>query len=60
MPIAKQIAEALELEAAHEQGVIHRDLKPANVKVKPDGPVRRRTGLWQGTGQNLEADLSWA
>ena len=38
MPIAKQIAEALE--AAHEQGVIHRDLKPANIKVRPDGTVK--------------------
>ena len=38
MPVAKQIAEALE--AAHEQGVIHRDLKPANVKVKDDGTVK--------------------
>ena len=38
LPIAKQIAEALEV--AHEQGVIHRDLKPANVKVKDDGTVK--------------------
>ena len=38
LPIAKQIAEALEV--AHEQGVIHRDLKPANIKVKDDGTVK--------------------
>jgi eukaryotic-like serine/threonine-protein kinase len=38
LPIAKQIAEALE--AAHEHGVIHRDLKPANIKVREDGTVK--------------------
>jgi serine/threonine-protein kinase len=38
LPIAKQIAEALEV--AHEQGIIHRDLKPANIKVRADGTVK--------------------
>ena len=38
LPIAKQIAEALEAE--HEAGVIHRDLKPANIKVRDDGTVK--------------------
>jgi Tol biopolymer transport system component len=38
LPIAKQIAEALEV--AHEQGIIHRDLKPANVRIRTDGTVK--------------------
>src|SRR5215475_8516063 len=38
LPIAKQVAEALE--AAHEHGIIHRDLKPANIKIKADGSVK--------------------
>ena len=38
LPIAKQIAEALE--EAHEHGIIHRDLKPANIKLTPDGKVK--------------------
>jgi len=38
LPIARQIAEALEV--AHEHGIVHRDLKPANIKVRPDGTVK--------------------
>ena len=38
LPIAKQIAEALEV--AHDQGIVHRDLKPANIKIRPDGTVK--------------------
>ena len=38
LPIAKQIAEALEV--AHDQGIVHRDLKPANIRIQQDGTVK--------------------
>ncbi len=38
LPVAKQIAEALEY--AHDHGIIHRDLKPANIKITPEGRVK--------------------
>jgi eukaryotic-like serine/threonine-protein kinase len=38
LPLAKQIAEALEY--AHEHGIIHRDLKPLNVKLTLEDQVK--------------------
>ena len=38
LPIARQIAEALEV--THEHGIIHRDLTPSNVKLRPDGTIK--------------------
>jgi serine/threonine-protein kinase len=60
LPIAKQIAEALEV--AHEQGIVHRDLKPANIKVRDDGAVKvldfglaKAMEPTSGVGSNLSA-----
>jgi Tol biopolymer transport system component len=38
LPIARQIAEAIE--AAHAHAITHRDIKPANIAVRPDGSVK--------------------
>ena len=59
LPIAKQIAEALE--AAHEHGIVHRDLKPANIKVRPDGTVKVLDfGLAKLADRPLSADVDAA
>src|SRR5262245_57555803 len=57
LPIAKQIAEALEV--SHEHGIVHRDLKPANIKVTPGGVVKVLDfGLAQGRVREPDVDLA--
>jgi serine/threonine protein kinase len=60
LPIARQIAEALEAAHDSEKGIIHRDLKPANVKITPDGKVKVLDfGLAKAfVGETAKADLS--
>jgi serine/threonine-protein kinase len=53
LPIAKQIAEALEY--AHEHGIIHRDLKPSNIKLTNNEGVKV---LDFGLAKAIEGDLA--